>query len=372
MKVLILTTVMAPYRIDLFNELGKKLSLTVCFEQIHDKTRNNDWYKSNFNNFNSIVLKNADKALKKIKWEFFKQISKEYDVIIFYEYSTITSILSILKCRLKGIKYLINCDGAIIGRKSVKDIIKKWCISHASGLLANGNSAKNYFLTYGGKESKIHLHNFSGNYKSEILKKPVNYEKKLILRKQLGLNYKRLYISVGSFTSRKGFDILLNAINSLPLNEDICYIFIGGGEEKEKYERFININKLHNVKLLDFMSKEELLKYYDASDLFIFPTRYDIWGLVINEAMARGLPIISTNMCMAAVELVNKENGLIIKNNSVDSLKKAILKFNKLDIEKLYKMGCNSIKEIQKYNIEDLATEHFNVIKKMENKYFKE
>ena len=95
MKVLILTTVMAPYRIDLFNELGKNISLTVCFEQLKDKTRNNDWYKNNFKNFKPIILKNSNKSLKKIKWDFIKELNKKYDVVIFYEYSTITSIISI-------------------------------------------------------------------------------------------------------------------------------------------------------------------------------------------------------------------------------------------------------------------------------------
>lgn len=364
MKVLILTTVMAPYRIDLFNELGKKISLTVCFEQLQDKTRNNDWYKNSFKNFKPIILKNSNKSLKKIKWDFIKELNKKYDVVIFYEYSTITSIVSIFKCQLRGIKYLINCDGAIIEKKSIKDIIKKICISKADGLLANGNSAKNYFLTYGAKEKNIYLHKFSGNYKNEILTEPIDYKKKIVLRKKLNLDFKRLYICVGAFTYRKGFDLLLNALIDTSLN-DVGYVLIGGGENKNEYVEFVKKNKLQNVKILDFMSKEELLKYYDASDAFVFPTRYDIWGLVVNEAMSRGLPVISTNKCMAAVELVNKKNGIIIESNSVSSLKSAILKFNKFNNEKLYEMGCNSIKKIKDYNIENLSDEHVNVIKKI-------
>lgn len=368
MNVLILTTVMAPYRIDLFNELGKKVSLTVCFEQLQDKTRNDDWYKNNFNNFKSIVLKKSNKSLNKIKWDFFKELKNpKYDIVIFYEYSTITSIISILKCQHSGIKYLINCDGAIVENKSIKDKIKRICISRANGLLANGKSAENYFIVHGAKKENIYLHKFSGNYKSEILSEPISYDEKLKLRKKLGLNYKRLYICIGNFIHRKGFDILLNSIANNPSNE-VGYVFIGGGELKKEYEEFIENNKLNNVKLLGFMSKDKLINYYDASDIFILPTRYDIWGLVINEAMSRGLPIISTNKCMAAVELVNENNGKVVDSDSVSSLSTAITHFNKLENKKLYEMGFNSIRAIKDYNIENLSEEHFNVIKKIVEK----
>ena len=53
-----------------------------------------------------------------------------------------------------------------------------------------------------------------------------------------------------------------------------------------------------------------------AADVFVMPTREDIWGLVINEAMAYGLPVVSTDKCIAALELVkNGRNGYIIPPN---------------------------------------------------------
>ena len=50
--------------------------------------------------------------------------------------------------------------------------------------------------------------------------------------------------------------------------------------------------------------------YYQAADMLVFPTREDIWGLVINEAMANGLPTVSTDKCVAALEMIKQgENG---------------------------------------------------------------
>ena len=103
--------------------------------------------------------------------------------------------------------------------------------------------------------------------------------------------------------------------------------------------------KLENVHFIGFKSKEELKKYYKSADLFVLPTREDIWGLVINEAMSYGLPIITTNKCVAGVELINNdENGFIV---SVEDSKSISKKINLLlDNEKLSEsMSENNLKK---------------------------
>ena len=57
-----------------------------------------------------------------------------------------------------------------------------------------------------------------------------------------------------------------------------------------------------------FQEKEMLEKYYIAADVFILLTRGDVWGLSINEAMANALPVITTDRCIAGIELV-EQNG---------------------------------------------------------------
>lgn len=85
--------------------------------------------------------------------------------------------------------------------------------------------------------------------------------------------------------------------------------------------------KLTNVHFIDFMPKKELADYYRAADIFVLPTREDIWGLVINEAMAYGLPVVTTEKCVAGVEMVCEgHNGYIVPVENTDALKKAILK----------------------------------------------
>lgn len=75
-------------------------------------------------------------------------------------------------------------------------------------------------------------------------------------------------------------------------------------------------NNLTQIHFEGFKTKEELAMYFKAADIFVHPTREDIWGLVINESMAYGLPVITTNKCVAGMELITNKECLIDTDNS--------------------------------------------------------
>ena len=82
---------------------------------------------------------------------------------------------------------------------------------------------------------------------------------------------------------------------------------------------------LSNVYFEGFKNKDELKDYYRAADLFCLQTRGDVWGLVINEAMAEGLPVITTDKCVAGLELVeNGINGYVVPVEDEEKLSKKI------------------------------------------------
>jgi glycosyltransferase involved in cell wall biosynthesis len=148
------------------------------------------------------------------------------------------------------------------------------------------------------------------------------------------------------------------------LSKDIGVYFVGG----EPTAEYINLKQefgLENVNFVGFKNKEELKKYYMAADVFVLPTREDIWGLVINEAMANGLPIISTDRCVAATELVeNGVNGYIVQVDNVEELSCAI---EKTINDNLRIMGQESLDKIKKYTFESMAKQHveiFNIVMK--------
>ncbi len=362
MKVFILTTVMAPYRIKVFELLGKGCELTVGFEVLHDMERNEEWYVKQSENFKLVGLKNWEKGTKSFHWEAVKIIKRDRpDLIVLYEYSTRTSVVvANIADRLK-IPYMINCDGAFIGKETFRDRIKRRMIHHASGLLAGGKSAEEYFIHYGGGKEKIYNHHFSSLCTADILGEAVSEEKKCFLRKKLGVRNIGTILTVGSFIPRKGIKELLEIWKIF--DESYQFLIIGSGKEQDCYFNIIKDMKLENVKIFPFMQYEELRSFYMASDLFVLNTKEDIWGLVVNEAMACGLPVLTTDRCNAGKELIKEgKNGYLVKAGDNGALTQKITShFRNADCSQMANECLYTIKD---YTVENIADNHLEAFEK--------
>lgn len=126
----------------------------------------------------------------------------------------------------------------------------------------------------------------------------------------LGIQEKQVVISVGQFIPRKGFEVLMKAVSHLSKN---IGFYIIGGEPTEKYLQIKKELNLENIHFVGFKAKKELLLYYQVADCTAFPTVEDIWGLITNESMAFGVPVVATDRCISALEMINNgKNGYII------------------------------------------------------------
>lgn len=359
MKVFILTTVMAPYRVQLFSELGKQCELYVCFEQMRSSERDEKWYDESSANFRIVELKRWDASVKTIKFEVLKHIQKIHpDVVIAYEYHTSSALMLLSYCQMMKIPYIINCDGAFIS-KSLKDIAKKWYISKAHGFISSGKMADKYLLHYGAMKNRIYRNHFTSLHENDIIQSAPSLTEKQLLRARRGIKEKRVVLSVGQFVYRKGYDILLKA--AAMFREDVG-IYIVGGKVTPEYEQLVKDLRLKNVHFVDFMLPEELKYYYLAADVFVLPTREDIWGLVINEAMARGLPIVTTDRCVAGIEMIEDGvNGYVVAVENHQMLYKAIDKIL-ADEEMRDSMAIANLKNIRTYTYEISAQDVMAVI----------
>ena len=219
-----------------------------------------------------------------------------------------------------------------------------------------------FLKNYGASEEKIFRYPFSSMQNSDILPEPLSAEEKQTLRKKLGITKEKAVLAVGQFIKRKGFDILIKAAERLSDNTGVYFV---GGNPIEEYIALKEKLKLDNVHFVGFKSKEELKEYYKAADVFVLPTREDVWGLVINESMACGLPVITTDRCIAGLELVkNGNNGYIVPVDDVSELAEKINQ-TLADDDECKKMGQNSISVIKDYTIENMALRHFEILKEL-------
>ncbi|MDN5372919.1 MAG: hypothetical protein PWR19_1965 [Carnobacterium sp.] len=365
MKVLWLANIPSPYRVDFFNEIGKHCELTVLFEKKVSDERDESWMDYKFLNFKGVILKGkstgVDNAFCPGVFNYLKK--KKYDINIVTNYSTPTGIFAIEIMKAKNISYIIEGDGGFTkSKKGVKENIKRHLIKNATYWFSTSDKHKDYYLSYGAIEKNIYKYPFTSIKEKDILKSSISKVQKDKIKNKLRIKEERVILSVGQLIYRKGYDILIEAAQKI--NNDIGIYIIGGNPSDELLALKKNLN-VENVYFIDFKSKEELKNYYYSADLFVLPTREDIWGLVINEAMAYGLPVITTDKCISGLELVvNYENGFIIPTNDSLVLSEKITEIfeNNNLIEKMSK--SNRVK-IMEYTIESMAEVHLNYFKKI-------
>ena len=220
--------------------------------------------------------------------------------------------------------------------------------------------ATKYFCAYGATPNRCFEYPFTSIKEGDI-KPTIDEVNKNALRKELNIKGESVVLSVGQFIPRKGFDVLIKAMKEV---ETSSSLYIVGGEPTEEYTSLRDSLNLLNVHFIGFKSKLELEKYYMCADVFVLPTREDIWGLVINEAMSYGLPVIATDKCNAAMELIeNGINGYIVEAEDKRDLSRCINTIiSDKDLRK--KMNSNNLVKIRNYTIEKMAQRHMKIFEK--------
>ena len=166
---------------------------------------------------------------------------------------------------------------------------------------------------------------------------------------------KRIVLAVGRFIRLKGFDVLIRAAARLSPETGV---YIIGGKTPEEYLALCSSLGVRNVHFLDFKPKEQLQAYWTAADVFAMPTRGDAWGLVVSEAMSFGLPVVSTDRCGAALELVEDGvNGRIVPVGDADALAGALIGLLNGDLPK---MADEAAKAVAPCSIENMVRAHMD------------
>ena len=323
-KLLIIGEFPAPYRVEVFADLAKHWSSKVYFEYQQDEKRTAEWLSRVSVDCNILDNPSAKKEFK----QDIKNL-KSYEAVILYNNCLKNAIILELFCKLKRVPYFINCDGCndIEESNPLKKALKCFLMRGAAGYFAGGQSAVKYFEYYGANHKRIHLHNFTSLHQEDINKKLLSNDEK------------------------KSVDF-----------------YIIGGEPSAENKQYKEAHNLSSVHFVDFLGKDELREYYNAADLFVLMTRGDTWGLVINEAMANGLPVITTKRCVAGVELIKDgENGYIIDVDDTEALVNKVLTLR--DNEELRRqMSLANINKMQTNTIDQIAKDHIQVLES----FFKE
>ena len=366
MKVLFVTNLPSPYRVDFFNELSKKCDLTVVYERETSSEREADWRNEKERNFAEVFCKSKNISKDKtFGFQLVRKVKKmDFDCLIISGYSSPSVILLISYCKLRRIPYYIECDGGFAKKgKWLNEKLKKFLLKDAKAIFTTCEEQKNYFLSLGCK-GQIFKYPFSSFSQDEIFKTPADASEKNQLRQELNITEEKIVITVGRFSYNngygKGYDKVLGAAKILNNSKIGWYVI--GGQPTDEFVRMKDEMELDNLHFVDFKKKDELKKYYRAADVFVLMTVGDIWGLVINEAMACGLPIVTTDRCIAGLEMIqNSENGYVIPVGDQITLADKVDTLLHND-ELREKISRNNLKKVEYWTIENMVNTHLQFL----------
>jgi glycosyltransferase involved in cell wall biosynthesis len=353
MNILIVTRLITPYRLAWFDELAKDNKITVIYTSDNYPGVEKLKLRETARSFNLIKLKSISIFRKEISFQVIKFLKKKYEIVLFDGYAPLTNMLGIIYYINNNKQFFINIDGLLKPKKKekIKNYFKLKILSKAI-ILCGSQYTKEQLISLGVDKNHCHVHNFTSLIKEDVLIQPLSNKEKIEVKNNLNITEKKIILSVGQLIYRKGYDILIEALKNI--DQEIG-VYIVGGKPSKKLLKLKQKYNLKNIQFVNFVDNKTLSQYYMAADLFILPTREDIWGLVINEAMARALPIITTDRCGAGIELIKDGvNGYIVKSENVESLQ---LKINELinNQKLLNKMASESLCTIKSWTIENMV-----------------
>lgn len=359
MKIVFCTQNMAPFRMKWMDEIAKYHDVVIYHLNEYENGLNKR-YISYIPSRAIVKCKIKKKLGGGVGYSACDIFNEKADVYILDGYGFRGQQELIFKFKMKRIPFLMSIDGGFIRchESILKKYTKRYFISKASAYLSTSNETDKYINYYGG-EGKIKYRHFFSNIQMDYIEnRPTTDDEKQKIKEELKMENEFSVISVGKFEHRKGFDLLIKALEKSKGNIHIYFI---GSSDHAIYDSLIEENIKTQIHFINFCDQEILKKYYKAAELLLLPTREDIWGLVILEGMANGIQVVTTDRCLAGVALLEKKE--IIPVNSIEAITNILEVLQGQNEEERYRIGIRNIEKVRNYAIERATIndiEHLN------------
>ena len=238
-------------------------------------------------------------------------------------------------------------------KRLVKRVVYPIMFKMPTMFLPAGTRQANYLKYYGVDSKRITVEQMTVDVlaiQKCIADYPVNAFTEM--RLELGLQENDIvFLFVGRLVDWKGINELGQAFNKL-INNNVKLVIVGDGPMRRQVEM---LSTDPRIKYLGRKTSKELISLYFISDVVVLASYDEPWGLVVNEAMAAGKPVIVTDRVGCIDDLVvHEKTGLIVKAKSVTSLCDAMLTLIE-DDELSKKMAENALETISNWSIENEA-----------------
>jgi glycosyltransferase involved in cell wall biosynthesis len=366
-RLVLITEIISPYRIPVFNALARHggIDLHVIFLAENDPTER-EWlvYKDEIR-FSYQVLPSWRRRIGRhsllLNWGVETALRQAHpDFVVCGGYNYVASWHAMSWARRNHVPFILWAESTTRDLRSghaLIEFLKVRFLRGCDAFVVPGKSSIDYLKNYGVSEEVIFTAPNAVDTRFFAQRAAAIRRDATAHRKALGLPA-RFFLFVGRLVPEKGIFDLLSAYEALApeIRKQIGLVFVGDGPARTALHQRAAAISPGAIHFAGFKQREHLATYYALADVLVFPTYTDTWGLVVNEAMACGLPVISSSAAGCVADLIESGwNGRVVASGEIGQLASAMNELAR-NAEMRTLMGQRSTQRIVPYSPEAWAS----------------
>jgi len=378
LKILLITNIISPYRIPLFNHLQDNGDYSFTVFVLAERQENREWRLAKEQiKFDYKILPGFHKFIWSkeiaihINWGLWKAILKyKPDIIITSGYDMLAYWGAFLYCKVFKKKFILWNGTTLLSTGRINGFIgqmKQFIIGGTNRYITYGTKAAEYLMHMGAPKECIHvgINTVDMNW---FRKKTREYYQDENFQKERSRYPELLMLYVGQLISRKGVSQVLKALSKLH-DPKIGLLIVGNGPQEKMLKQLYQDEELENIYFEGFRQQEALFRYYALADVLIFPSFKEVWGLVVNEALACGLYVLCSDRAGSAFDLIKKScNGILFNPHNVKEFAMLIQQIKEQIREIRFRREAISESACREFSIERSGKAFFDAIEKIQHR----
>ncbi|SKA88204.1 Glycosyltransferase involved in cell wall bisynthesis [Clostridium sp. USBA 49] len=242
-----------------------------------------------------------------------------------------------------------------------KNLIKSWQIPYINEAFDNAEK----IIAVSSPFAKL-LSSYSKNSKIDVIPNMVDTE--YFYFKEKKKKEKFIFLFTAFLTPKKGADVLIKSFAvAFKGNKDVILRIGGDGEQKQELIELVNKLGINSqVEFLGMLKREEVRKNLWEANIFVLPSYYETFGVVLIEALATGTPVISTK-CGGPEDIVKEGLGKLVESGNIEALSKELensyYNYNNYDFSLIRKYA------VENYSSHSISNKLINSYKEILNIY---
>jgi len=318
-RVLWLTNIATPYRIPAWQAVATQVDLTMA---LLSNTEKNRWWNLGNEEISIPVqfldvkaIRYGERSLYLPSKSLRRLLAQDFDVFILGGWESPAYLYALRVAKKRGIKTISHYGSTDKSHSHSKGLINRmrtWFYRSLDSHVTYGTDASESLVNMGIHESKIYTGFNSVDHE-------YFYQKSQLYQRLETADSGHKYIYSGQLIERKNVTNLIQAFNKIHRPGDTLTL-AGSGDFQPKLEELVTeLGLLNAVHFIGHISQDELIMEYCSANTLVLPSFNEVWGLVVNEALACGLNVVVSERCGITSDIKHM-NGVYISQCDVESI----------------------------------------------------